>query len=300
VPVLSIVFVNYNSPWLLEQALASLARNRPRFPLEVVVVDNASTMKPRPERMANSVAASSLRWIFNPTNQGYAAAANQGIAVAQGEYVAIANTDIVFLPGTLDSLVEFMQANPEAGVVSPQFLWADMTPQPTARRYPSFRYLLAGRRSPLGCLWPDRRETREFLYAGIEHRVEPTPVETVIGAFMMAPRVLLQTLGGFDEQYWFYVEDADLCRRVAEAGKKVYVLPQARMIHYLGVARRQAGARAEFQRLRSFYRYFLKEYPRVTGTALLLLFGGYLALTSARMLLGLREWEYSQQHGRTR
>jgi GT2 family glycosyltransferase len=234
-----------------------------------------------------------LRWWFNRRNLGYAAAANRGIALAQGAYVAIANTDILFLPGTLDALVGFLQGHADAGVVAPQYLWADRTPQPSARRLPRLRYLFSGRRAPFGLGRHAGARAREFQYTGIENSPEPVPVEALVGAFLVAPRSLLKSLHGFDERYTFYVEDMDLCRRVARAGKGVYLLPQARLVHYLGVARRRLGSAAEFLRLRSFYRYFRRAYEQVPGWCFLLLFGSYLMAVEAGRMLGLRQWEYS-------
>lgn len=293
-PELTIVFINYNTAGLLSEALASLAEHRPQFGIEVVVVDNASTESCSLE---SADFALPFRLIQNRTNRGYGAAANQGIAEARGEYVAVANTDIKFLDDSVEQLVRFLQAEPAAGIVSPLFLWADLTPQSPARRFPRIRYLLAGRRSPVRALFPNWRTTREFTYAGIERSPGPVEVEAVFGTFMVAPRRLLLDLGGFDERYVFYVEDVDLCRRVHEAGRKVFVLPQARIIHYLGWARHRRGMAAEFWRVRGFCRYFRVNYPRLSGL-LFLLFAAYLVMLYSARILGLREPEHSLQSAR--
>jgi hypothetical protein len=288
VPKLTIVFVNYNTADLLARALDSLNRHRPDFPVEVIVVDNGScpAMTNDEGRMTNGV-----RLVRNPENRGYGAAANQGIALAQGVYVAIANTDIEFLDGTLERLTDFLDRNPDAGIVAPQFLWPDLTPQPSARRYPRLDFVFAGRRSLVTRLFPNRRKSREFLYAGIENSPTAVPVEVAIGAFVVARCELLQALHGFDESYFMFIEDVDLCQRVARAGKGVYVLPQARMIHLGGAARSRASAAIDFIRLRSFYHYFQRErqLPRVL---LLPLFAFYLVLVLTGRMLGIREWEY--------
>lgn len=292
-PVLSIVFINYNTTDLLNEALESLSAGRPSFPVEIVIVDNASSEDWR-RQLAEP--AFPVQLIANRDNLGYAAAANQGIARARGEYVAIANTDIRFLPGSVELLVRFLQEHPEAGVVSPQLFWPDMTPQSPARHYPSLRYLLAGRRSPLTRLLPARRSAREFMYAGIDQSPEPVAVEAVFGTFLVAPRSLLQELGGFDEHYTFYVEDVDLCRRANAMGRKAFVLPQARVIHYMGAARHRRGMPAEFLRLRGFYRYFRQAYPRLPASLFLVLFGGWLAVASGLGTLGLQESDARAGH----
>jgi GT2 family glycosyltransferase len=293
-PELSIVFINYNTAGLLSEALASLAEHPPRFGIEVIVVDNAST-----EACSLEAADFALpfRLIRNQTNRGYGAAANQGIAEARGAFVAVANTDIKFIDDSVEQLVRFLQGEPAAGIVSPLFLWADLTPQSPARRFPRIRYLLAGRRSPVGRLFPDSRRSQEFTYAGIERSPGPVAVEAVFGTFMVAPRSLLSDLGGFDERYTFYVEDVDLCRRVHEAGREVFVLPQARVIHYLGWARHRRGMAAEFWRVRGFCRYFRVNYPKLSGL-LFLLFAAYLVTLYAARILGLREAEHSLPNAR--
>jgi GT2 family glycosyltransferase len=293
-PLLTIVFVNYNSTGLLREALASLAEHPARFETEVIVVDNASTEDDGVERADFALP---FRLIRNRTNRGYGAAANQGIAQARGAYVAVANTDIKFIDRSVELLVHFLQEEPAAGIVSPLFLWADLTPQSPARRFPRIRYLLAGRRSIVSALLPNWRRSREFTYAGIEQSPGPVEVEAVFGTFMVAPRQLLLDLSGFDERYAFYVEDVDLCRRVHEAGRKVFVLPQARVIHYLGWARRRRGMAAEFWRVRSFCRYFRVNYPKLSGV-LLFLFAAYLAMLCSADILGLREPEHSRPRAR--
>ncbi len=294
VPKLTIVFVNYNTAGLLRHALASLAEHPTRFGIEVIVVDNASTEDGGLDRADFALP---FRLIRNRTNRGYGAAANQGIAQARGAYVAVANTDIKFIDNSVEQLVQFLQEEPAAGIVSPLFLWADLTPQSPARRLPRIRYLLAGRRSVISTLFPNWRRSREFTYAGIEHSSGPVEVEAVFGTFMVAPRQLLLDLSGFDERYAFYVEDVDLCRRVHEAGRKVFVLPQARVIHYLGWARHRRGMTAEFWRVRGFCRYFRVNYPKLSGL-LFFLFAAYLVMLYSASILGLREPEHSLQHVR--
>lgn len=294
VPKLTIVFVNYNTAGLLRQALASLAERPTRFGIEVIVVDNASTEDGGLERAGFALP---FRLICNRTNRGYGAAANQGIAQARGAYVAVANTDIKFIDNSVEQLVQFLQEEPAAGIVSPLLLWADLTPQSPARRFPRIRYLFAGRRSVVSTLFPNWRRSQEFTYAGIEHSPGPVEVEAVFGTFMVAPRQLLLDLSGFDERYAFYVEDVDLCRRVHEAGRKVFVLPQARVIHYLGWARHRRGMAAEFWRVRGFCRYFRVNYPKLSGL-LFFLFAAYLVMLYSANILGLREPEHSLPRAR--
>jgi len=294
-PKLTIVFVNYNTAGLLREALASLAEHPARFGIEVIVVDNAST---EGGGLEPADFALPFRLIRNRDNRGYGAAANQGIAEARGDYVAVANTDIKFIDRSVELLVSFLQEEPAAGVVSPLFLWADLTPQSPARRFPRLRYLFAGRRSMVSALFPNRRRSREFTYAGIEQSPGPVEVEAVFGTFMVASRRLLLDLSGFDERYAFYVEDVDLCRRVHEAGRKVFVLPQARVIHYLGWARHRRGMVAEFWRVRGFCRYFRESYPRLSGL-LFFLFAAYLVMLYSASILGLRELEHSLPRARS-
>lgn len=294
-PKVSVVFVNYNSTALLERALGSLRQAEPGFPMETIVVDNASR---DPAELAAACRRHGARLLRLSRNLGIGAAVNRAARHARGPYLAAANPDIEFEPGALSILARFLDERHDAGVAAPQFRYADGTVQPAARRLPSLRYVFAGRRSPLARLFPAPGRRAEFLYAGIERSVQPVAVEAVIGAFMLFRRAAFEQAGRFDEGYFMYAEDVDICRRLSLAGWRAYVVPAARVTHLVGQVRKSYRAFSEFHRLRSHRRFFLAQACGAQAAALDFLFHCYLAVQCAAGLLGLSEYEYSWARAR--
>lgn len=288
-PRLSIVFVSYNSSAELAKALASLERAEPAVSFETIVVDNGSSDLGHSIEVCRQHGA---RIVALGRNAGYGAAANRGARQAKGVYLAVANPDLVFRPGVVESLTEFLDRNPAAGLVGPQLVYTDGTFLPSARRFPRLRYVLAGRRSLLVRIFPGFRPAAEFLYQGIERATEPVQVEAVVGTFMVFRRVAFDEVRGFDEDFFLYAEDIDICRRLRSRWK-TYVLPYARMTHAVGQTRRRFRAMSEFQRLRSLRRFFRLDSAGPQRGLLDLLFTGYLAGVLFAGLLGVWEFEYS-------
>ncbi len=284
------IFVNYNSTDLLECALKSLEQ----FELdkEVLVVDNGSNGQ---KWLINLCQKHRARLVLLKKNHGYAGAANHGFRYSQGKYVAIANPDIKFLPMALKRLVNFLDAHPEAGVVSPQLLYPDLNPQPSCRRLPKLRYIFAGRRSPLFRLFPDYGLAKEFLYLDAWDREEPVEVEAIIGTMMLFRREAFASVKGFDEAYFMFAEDLDICRRLREKGWKVFLEPKALVVHEYGGVRRRFRRFTEFQRIKGLHRFFTRRIGKPKTFLLNIGFAGYYFLLEAAGLLGLGEFEYSWQ-----
>jgi N-acetylglucosaminyl-diphospho-decaprenol L-rhamnosyltransferase len=288
-PDLTIVFVNYNSTGHLRHALDSLARAEPGARIERLVVDNHSSDR---SDLIDVCRDKRARLLLLSRNVGIGAAANRGFRHARGRLLAVANTDLEFSPGVVRGLVDFMDAEPAAGVAGPQFLYADGRPQPSARRLPRLRYVLAGRRSVFARLLPRAAPRDEFLYRGIDAATKPVPVESVIGAFMVFRRDAFLQAGGFDESYFMYAEDMDICRRVGRAWR-VFTLPYLRMVHLVGGARIRYHHTSEFHRVRSHRKFFLSDAGPVARVLLNLLFSFYLAALEGALFCGLGEPEYS-------
>ena len=273
----------------------SLKQTVSGFCYETIVVDNASgdrdVLKPVCKKF-------NARLVLLPRNIGYGAAANRGFRRAKGEYVAVANPDLLFLPGAVEALVLFLDENPTAGVVGPQLVYPDGTFQPSARRLPKLRYVLAGRRSPLVRLFPGYGLSREFLYADIYKENKPVMVEAIIGAFMVFRRKAFEEVGGFDEQFFMYAEDMDICRRLQRNGWRVYLEPRARVRHYYGAVRKKHQRFSEYQRLRALCMFFSLNRNSMFSAMITFAFAGYLFVLEAGALIGLSEYEYSWRRRR--
>ncbi len=289
-PEVSVVFVNYNSTALLERAARSLIAAEPELPFEMLVVDNASRDLPELQRACNSLGVELLRL---PVNGGYGRAANRGFGRARGRFVAVANTDLVFRGREVSRLAATLRDNPGAGVVAPQFVYPDGTPQPSARRYPRLRYALGGRRSPLARVLPGLGRRNEFLYDGIHRAGRPVSVEAVVAAFALFRREAFAAVGGFDEAFRMFAEDMDICRRLRVCGWDVLLDPRVRVEHYYGGVRRSYSRFSDHERIRALRRFMGAGKGCAARSGLTLLFAGYLFITEAGRAVGLSEYEHS-------
>jgi GT2 family glycosyltransferase len=296
-PELTIVFINYNSARLLDRALSSLHDAEPRLAIETLVVDNASRDRVEVAAVCRRHRA---RLLLLGRNAGYGSAFNRGHSHARGRYVAVANPDLVFSTPAMTGLVQFMDEHPEAGAVSPQLHYADGTPQPSARRLPRLRYALAGRRSPLARILPRYAPARDFQYADAHLATEPVSVEAVIGTLVVFRRNAIDQIAGFDEGFFMYVEDMDICRRLRQSGWKVYLDPRVTVEHFYGGVRRRFQRFGDYQRLKALMRYFSMGRGWLIRLVLRVAFAAYLFLSEAGWLVGLREFEYSWQSGSPR
>ncbi len=291
-PDLTIVFINYNSAGLLDRALATLRCAEPRLRVETLVVDNGSRDRAELVEVCRRQGA---RLVLLGRNAGYGTAFNRGYRHANGRYVAVANPDVVFSMPAATGLVRFLDEHPKAGAVSPQLRYPDGTPQPSARRLPRFRYILAGRRSPLVRIMPRYAPARDFLYADAHLAAGPVPVEAVIGTLVAFRRSALEQVSGFDEGFFMYAEDMDICRRLRRSGWDVYLDPRLTVEHFYGGVRRRFQQFGDYQRLKALMRYFVLSRGWPARLSLRVAFAAYLFLSEAGWVIGLREFEYSWQ-----
>jgi GT2 family glycosyltransferase len=212
----------------------------------------------------------------------------------------VANPDLVFSTPAMTGLVRFMDEHPKAGAVSPQLQYADGTPQPSARRLPRLRYVLAGRRSPLARILPRYAPARDFQYADAHLATEPVSVEAVIGTLVAFRRSALDQVAGFDEGFFMYAEDMDICRRLRQSGWQVYLDPRMTVEHFYGGVRRRFQQFGDYQRLKALMRYFSLGRGGPARLALRVAFAAYLFLSEAGWLVGMREFEYSWHTGARR
>jgi hypothetical protein len=253
-PDLSVVIVNYNVREFLAQALRSVERAARHLRVEVIVVDNNSVDGSVP--MVRS-RFPRIRLVPNDRNAGFGAANNQALELAQGRYVLILNPDTIVQEDTLDTLVRFMDEHPNAGAVGCQILNPDGTFAPESRRaFPTPRVAFF-RMSGLGRLFPQSpvfgRYNMTFL-----SRDEEAEVDALSGSCMLIRRAALfgdpadpgrRGAGLFDEAFFMYGEDLDLCFRIQKAGWSIHYTPATRIIHYKG----ESTKKGEFRYVRLFY-----------------------------------------------
>ena len=218
----------------------------------VVNVDNAST-----DGSVNPLAGdgAAVRVVRNRHNRGFGAAANQGIAASSAPLVLLLNPDARIVGGTLAALAKVARDRPRAGAVGALVRNPDGSIQPSARRVPRMGEALG--HAFLGPIAPGNRWTRAYTMAEWD-RASEREVEWVSGSAMLLRREALDEVGLFDEGYFMYVEDVDLCTRLRRAGWQVLFSPELEVVHQIGVSTQGQHGRMAFEHSRRIYRYFSK------------------------------------------
>lgn len=265
---LSIIILNWNTCALLEKCLLSLRRPQPGLEYEVIVVDNASEDNSR--EMVRDLFAE-VRLHVNKTNIGFGAGNNTGVPLATGRWVLFLNSDTVVEEGALAKLVEYADSRPELGVVGPKLLNGDGSLQFSCRHYPTLGVGIF-RNTPLGRLFPKNKYATDYLMQDWDH-AEPRDVDWVSGAALMIRRRLIEQVGAFDEDFFMYCEDVDLCWRANDAPHpdlpgqtwKVGYYPDSIIYHLIGKSSDQVPTRMTYEFHRSQYLFYKKRYaPRMS------------------------------------
>ena len=259
--MLSVVIVNYNVKYYLEQCLESVRRASQGLQVEVFVVDNLSTDGSVPylrERFPE------VTFIENDENVGFARANNQAIRQSRGEYVLLLNPDTILCEDTLRRFVDFMDAHPEAGAAGAYMLHADGTFAPESRRGLPTPFVAFCKMSGLTRLFPKSRLFGRY-YMGYLDVNEANRIEAISGACMMLRREALDRVGLLDEDFFMYGEDIDLSYRILQGGYYNYFLP-VRMLHYKGESTVKNSYRyvyTFYQAMRLFFRKHYSHYSWV-------------------------------------
>jgi N-acetylglucosaminyl-diphospho-decaprenol L-rhamnosyltransferase len=262
-----VVIVSYRSGALLRECLSSLRRHGKG--LNVHVIDNASG-----DGTAELVAAEfpEARLTLNAANRGFAVASNQGIAAGAAPWVLILNPDAAIREGTVPTLLAALEADPRAAAAGPKLVRANGELDHAAKRsFPT----VAGALSYFTRL--DRALPAARQYTAPE--VEAGPVDAINGAFMLIRRAALDDVGLFDEGYWMYMEDLDLCYRFQTAGWRVLYQPRAIASHLKGgSAGRHRGPRLNAAFHYGMFRFYRKFYaPSRPAPANLAVYAGIAA-----------------------
>lgn len=284
---LSICLISWNTREDLVACLHSIELYAEISP-EILVVDNASS-----DGSAEMVRQEfpSVKLIANTSNRGFAAAANQAMEKSSGRYLLLMNPDSL-LQSSLKPLIEFADVHLEIGVLGGKILNPDESIQYSCRTFPHpvaalFRHTL------LGKLWPKNPFVREYLLSDWDHD-SFREVDWVSGAFMLVRKEMTEKIGFFDERFFMYSEDMDLCYRAHEARWKVAFFPGAVMTHAIGRSSDQAPFRMTIQFHRSMYRFFIKHYARRYNFIMRFLLGAAVVFRCL-LILASRPFNHSKR-----
>lgn len=273
----SAIIVDYNAGPDLRDALQSLADELRDIRWDVVVVDNASS----DDSAAVVSEFPAARLIHNDRNVGFARGVNQGISATSAPLVLIMNPDCRLMPGAFAALRYELEGHPDCAIAGPRILDPDGALQGSARGDPDMLTGLFGRTALLRRAMPGLAVSRRNVVIEHAEHEDSLVVDWVSGACMLARRDALNQVHKFDERYFLYWEDADLCRRLRRCGYQVRYVPGATAVHRVGQSSRTARAAAVRAFHDSAYLYYATYVaPGALNPKRLL----------ARVLLSLRCW----------
>jgi GT2 family glycosyltransferase len=255
---LSCIIVNYKNSDPLKDCLASLYQTIQGIEFEVIIVDNSENdlgLQPLKELYSNA------QFISNSSNVGFSKANNQAAKIAQGNILLFLNPD-TFLPDqSINSMYRYFLSHTETGALGPKVVNPDGSMQYSCRRYPTLWTGLFNRYSILSQLFPENRFTSQYLMRDFDHN-EIRQVDWLSGCCLMVSKIAFEISHGFDENYFLFNEDVDLCLTINQVGKEVIYFPEATVIHQISTSNSKTTARVIIQRHLGMMYYFKKHHEK--------------------------------------
>jgi N-acetylglucosaminyl-diphospho-decaprenol L-rhamnosyltransferase len=229
--MVSVVIVSYNTKEILGNCLQALFEHNQEIDMEVFVVDNNSH-----DGSADMVRQDfpTVFLIANKQNLGFAAANNQAFALARGSYIILLNPDAYVRPLSVLQCVNFMDRTPRCGLCGGKIISPAGKLEPSARRFPSFFSKILSF-SGLSGKFPQSSILNHYEFGGFKYD-RPLEVDWVPGTFTIVRKAMLDAIGWFDERFYIYYEETDLCMRAKKAGWKIYFIPDAEVTHIGGAS----------------------------------------------------------------
>lgn len=240
----SVLIVSYNVKEYVAHAIDSLLKSN-LDELEIIVVDNHS-FDSTVEHIQTSYP--DVKIIANQDNVGFGRAVNQAAAHAKGDYYLILNPDTVVQENTVSTLTQYIQDHEEVGMIGPKILNSDGTLQPACKRsFPTLRVAIP-KLLGLDKLFPKSKWAGKYNLTYLDPD-QINSVDAISGSCMFLSKDLFHELGGFDEQFFMFGEDLDLCFRIWQTGKEVHYVPTTQIIHYQG----ESVKTAPYDSINAFY-----------------------------------------------
>ncbi len=270
---LSIVIISWNTRELLLDCIRSLKNLRVPGGYQIIVIDNASS-----DESAKAVreAFPDVVVVENTTNLGFAKANNLAIEQSKSEYICLVNSDVIVLNGCIEALLKYMKEHTDVGVIGPKLLNGDGSFQLSCKRFPTvWRTLCVA--LGLHRVFPNLP-----LFCGTEmtdlDENTTQDVEAIAGAFLLARRSAIDQVGLLDEDFFFYGEDIDWCKRFHNAGFRVTYYPLAKSIHLGGASSSKDSLRFNQELYRAKLLYWKKHHSDVDRLLFLLIMINHLTL----------------------
>ena len=255
---ISVVIVNYNVKYFLEQALYAVRRAMLGLDGEILVVDNNS-VDGSCEMVSRKFPEVIL--IANKENTGFSKANNQAIKVAKGEYILLLNPDTVVEEDCFKKVIEFMDKTPDAGAVGVKMIDGKGHFLPESKRGLPTPTVAFYKMFGLASIFPKSKRFGQY-HLGYLNKNEIHSVDVLAGAFMMLRKSTLDITGVLDEDYFMYGEDIDLSYRIVKAGYKNYYFPNTTIIHYKGESTKRTSVNYVFIFYRAMIIFAQKHYSQ--------------------------------------
>jgi len=222
----SIIYTNYKSFRELKESIASIDKYKPKENYEIIVVDNE--VNPEVEKYFKG--KSNIKYIKASKNLGYAGGNNLGARYALGEYIYILNPDTKTVSNIIDNLTFFLDRNKDAAIAAPKLVDKEgkRIQQIAPKKLTPLRYIFTY--TFMVKIFPKNKIKKEFLKEDTELN-KPYEVEVIPGSAFLIRKDVFYKLGGFDERFFLYFEDNDICDRVIKTGCKIYKIPYTKVFH---------------------------------------------------------------------
>ena len=255
---LSILIVNYESEQFLAPCLNSIHSRMDDISYEGIIIDNGSESDI--QELIKKFPLFKL--IQNNRNFGFSFAVNQGIEASNGKYILLLNPDSVVGKQSIAKLISFLESNPKIGIVGAKVFEKDgKKVQLSCRSFPSFKTVFFNRYSLMTKLFPKNKWSANYLLANWDHSCI-REVDWVSGCCMVLRREMLDQIGLFDNRFFMYNEDVDICLRAKKNEWQVFYFPEFEVKHHIGGSSNLIKKQMIIERHKSIWRFYKKHYRR--------------------------------------
>lgn len=253
----SFIIVDYNAFVPLQRLMDTIREKTKDISYEIIIVDNSKDTK----KSFFQKNYPDIKYILNSKNLGFSKAANIGINHGTGRYVLLLNPDTRLKNNVALLLAQFLDHHPNVGIVGGKILNDDGSLQFSCRSFPSYKTAFFNRYSLLTRILPGNKYSTEYINPLNSHN-KTAEVDWLSGSCMMVRKQALEVVGLFDENFFMYCEDVDICYRMKLLGWKVVYYPEAVIYHSIGKSSAQNKIKAVIERHKSMWTYYKKYFNR--------------------------------------
>ena len=265
---LTIGIVNYNTKKDLKRCIKSILHNPPNCSYEIIIVDNDS--KDGSKEFLKKIKNKNIAYILNEKNVGFGKACNQIAKTSSNSYILFLNPDVETTKNSINGLIDFLRKNKKIGTVTGKLLYPDKSFQLSCRQFPTIFRVLFGRESFLRKISPNNIISKQYLMTELDYDKTQFP-DWARGAVMLFKANLFKKIGGFDENFFLFFEDTDICFRLKKAGYRIAYFPEAIFYHKLGSSTRRERLKTKIIHNISMF-YYIRKNMNYSFTILSILF----------------------------